>query len=110
MPAWLVTYLLPYALQLLTPIAVQSTKNGLAWVVGKLPPAVTVALAGVLGEALNQLQAYFTASPLPYGMSGLVTVLANTALEQLTARRAPTPVPAPPPGYLAPVPILTPKE
>ncbi len=67
MPA-IVTLLLPYVLQIFGPIIVQTLKNALGHVVGKIPPPMTAVLAGAVGEAINQAQAPLSGAQLPPGL------------------------------------------
>jgi hypothetical protein len=88
--------LLPLFLQIFGPVIVQTLKNSLGHVVGKLPPPVTAILAGAVGEAINQAQAPLSGAALPPGASGFITILLATVMEEL--RKAPPPAVVPPPA------------
>lgn len=78
MPSWLLNLVLPYAIQALTPILVEYIKKADLWILSHLPKGSIAAVAGVVGEIVNQAQAYLTGHPLPYGMSGTIAMIINS--------------------------------
>ncbi len=78
MPNWLITLVLPYVIpvivQGLTPIIVEYMKKAAEFLQQKLPASATVALAGVVSEAINAATAYIAGHSLPPGVGAILSV------------------------------------
>lgn len=85
MPTWLLNWILPIAIQALTPLVTELAKKVADWIGHQLPGAVVVSIAAAVGEGINQLQSGATGIPLPPGMSGLIAVALNELKNDLKA-------------------------
>lgn len=88
-PAFVLSWVVPIAIQALTPIATQMVKDLARWLHGKLPDSVIVLVAGVMGESLNMLQGYLTGMNLPPGASTALGILFNEFLTDISGKEAP---------------------
>ena len=77
MPDWLIHWLMPLLIQILSPILVEALRKLMDAINRNLPSAMVVPLAGAVAEAVNQLQAQLTGQALPYGLGGLMAVALN---------------------------------
>lgn len=77
MPEWLLKYILPYAIQFLTPVLVDLTKKASGYALTKLPRGTWPIVASALGEGINQVQTALTGAALPPGVPGLIAIVLN---------------------------------
>ena len=77
MPKWMLGIFLPLVLQAVTPMIVEGIKKGVEMIVDRMPGTMVVALAGIIGETINQAQSLLTGANLPAGLSGLIGIALN---------------------------------
>ncbi len=94
MPGWLISFVLPYVVpvivQGITPILVEYIKKAVDFLNAKLPGSVTVALAGVIAEGINQASAFIAGHSLPPGVGAILSVFLNE-LGKDFGKQPPTP-------------------
>jgi hypothetical protein len=77
MPVWVISFVLPFVIQAITPILVDFIKKGVDAVGQKLPGSVQAAVAGAVASALDAAQTVVTGSSVPYGLAPLVAIVIN---------------------------------
>lgn len=108
MPSWVIEFILPYAIQALTPVVIAVMKRIAGELHSRLPKPALPILAAAVGEIVNQAGGAIAGVELPPGVAGFVAVGLREFYSQLIAQPTglETPKPIDPRG---PVPILTPK-
>ena len=91
MPDWVLHWLLPIVIQAVTPYITEGIKRLVELLKDKMPGGMIVAVAGIVGEVVNQLQGQLSGVPLPPGMSGLLAIALRELKKDFEAAAGKTP-------------------